>query len=179
MALAALALWACAGSPALPVYGPAPEFSLVERSARTIQSSELAGKVWIADFIFTTCGGVCPLMTAEMRKLQQQLPPQIQLVSFSVDPAHDTPEVLRDYAARNGADPNRWWFLTGDRNAIFAVSKSGFKLALDDSMGTEQEPITHSTRFALVDRSGQIRGYYGIEDAGAMDRLAADALGLL
>ena len=172
-------LASCATEPDLTVYGTAPEFSLTERSNRTVTRQELAGKVWIADFIFTNCGGVCPLMTAQMRKLQDQLPTDIHFVSFSVDPANDTPEILADYAARNGADPNRWLFLTGDRDTMFKVSKEGFKLAVDDTMGTEQEPITHSTRFVLVDRQGQIRGYYGMEDADAMSRLIADARKLL
>jgi len=165
--------------PELPEYGAAPAFSLQERSARTIGSEQLKGRVWIADFIFTHCGGTCPVMTAQMRKLQDQLPAKIQLVSFSVDPTNDTPAVLSDYANRNGADPERWWFLTGERDAMYKVSKEGFKLAVDDTQGTESEPITHSTRFVLVDGAGRIRGYYGIEDAGAMTRLVDDAKKLL
>lgn len=169
----------CAGKPELPIYGTAPEFSLTERSNRTVDRRAMEGKVWIADFIFTQCGGTCPVMTTQMRKLQTQLPAEIQFVSFSVDPAHDTPEVLTAYANRNGADANRWLFLTGDHDDLYRVSKEGFKLAVDDAEGTPAEPITHSTRFALVDRQGQIRGYYGMEDQDAMARLIADAQALL
>lgn len=169
----------CAKEPALPTYGAVPDFSLTERSNRTVTRQDLDGKVWIADFIFTRCGGTCPIMTGAMRKLQDQLPAEIQLVSFSVDPSHDSPEVLSEYANRNNADATRWWFLTGDRDAMYRISKEGFKLAVDDTMGTALEPITHSTRFALVDRDGRIRGYYGMEDADAMIRIVADAGKLL
>ncbi len=169
----------CAKEPELSKYGQSPQFSLTERSSRTVESKELQGNIWVADFIFTRCGGTCPLMTAQMRKLQDQLPTEIRLVSFSVDPTYDTPPVLSEYANQHGADPNRWWFLTGQRDEMYRISKDGFKLAVDDTQGTPSEPITHSTRFALVDRAGTIRGYYGMEDEGAMSRLIEDAKKLL
>src|SRR5215475_4212739 len=152
-------LTACARKPALPVMNTVPEFTFIERSSREVKSQELAGKVWVADFVFTNCGGFCPLMTEKMKKLQEMLPPQIQLVSFSVDPERDTPEVLAAYAKKYGADPNRWWFLTGNRESLYKLSKDGFKLAIDDTVGTEAEPITHSVRFALVDFYCRNRGY--------------------
>jgi protein SCO1/2 len=170
---------ACSPPAELPVLGNVPEFELTERSARTVTRAELDGKVWIADFIFTKCSTSCPDMTGAMRRLQEKLPVEIRFVSFSVDPARDTPEVLTGYAAKNGADPDRWLFLTGDKSALYGLSKKGFKLAVDDQNGTPSEPVTHSSRFVLVDRNGQIRGYYGIEDADAMTRLTADASRLL
>src|SRR5262249_52529592 len=102
------------GKKELPVLSNVPDFTLTERSAREVRRDELAGKIWIADFIFTECAGTCPLMTTNMKKLQEALPAEIQFVSFSVDPAHDT-QVLKEYADRNGADPKRWLFLTGDK----------------------------------------------------------------
>jgi len=92
------------------------------------------------------------MMSEEMRKLQDVLPPEIRMVSFTVDPSRDTAEVLAKYAQKFGADENRWWFLTGERQALYDLSIKGFKLALEDTGGTRTEPITHSTRFALVDR---------------------------
>src|SRR5262245_5408071 len=163
----------------LPVMSDAPDFKLTERSAREVRRDELAGKVWVADFIFTQCAGTCPLMTVNMKKLQDALPAEVQFVSFSVDPEHDTPEVLKEYADRNGADPKRWLFLTGDKAALYTLSIDGFKLALDATGGTPAEPIVHSTRFALVDRQGRIRGYYGMEDEDALDRLAKDVKTLM
>ena len=175
-----LAFAACSKPTAeLPVLGKAPEFSLTESSERTVTRTELDGKVWIADFIFTNCTSMCPDMTGHMRRLQDKLPSDIRFVSFSVDPAHDTPAALSAYAKKNGADPSRWFFLTGDKDALYKLSKKGFKLAVDDQNGTAADPVTHSSRFVLIDRKGQIRGYYGIEEPGAVDRLASDAPKLL
>lgn len=174
-----LLLMGCAGSLVLPDYSVAPDFTLTERSNRQVTRKDLAGQVWIADFIFTRCTGICPAMSSNMQKLQSQLPKEVRLVSFSVDPDHDTPQVLSEYAKRYNADPERWLFLTGDAEAVQKLSVDGFKLALDPTAGTEAEPITHSSRFALVDREGHIRGYYGTEDPSALDRLVADAKTLL
>lgn len=174
-----LLAFGCARQPELARYGAVPNFSLTERSGQTVSLSDLADKVWIADFIFTSCAGACPSMTANMSKLQKMLPPEIRMVSFTVDPRRDTMKVLADYADHYGADKERWLFLTGERENLYNLSIKGFKLAIDDTMGTEAEPITHSTRFALVDRQGQIRGYYsGIEDED-LKRLSADAKRLL
>jgi protein SCO1/2 len=179
LALSLVLLTGCAGSSALPDYSAVPDFTLTERSNRAVTRGDLMGKVWIADFIFTHCAGICPTMSTNMAKLQAGLPKDIRLVSFSVDPYNDTPEVLREYATRYNADPDRWLFLTGEPEAVQKLSIGGFKLALDPSGGTETEPITHSSRFVLVDREGHIRGYYGTEDAGALGRLFADAKKLL
>jgi protein SCO1/2 len=122
---------------------------------------------------------MCPIMSEKMRKLQDTLPAEIRLVSFSVDPDVDTPAVLTEYARKFGADPNRWLFLTGSRESLFKLSKEGFKLAVDDSGGTELEPITHSSRFALVDQHGRIRGYYSMEEPSELAHLIKDAKSLL
>jgi protein SCO1/2 len=161
-------------APNIPVFSTVPDFSLTERSNRPITRKDLDGKVWVADFIFTYCSGICPTMSINMEKLQARLPREVMLVSFTVDPKNDTPAVLTEYAKRYNADPDRWLFLTGDIDGIHKLSMDGFKLAIDTESGTELEPITHSSRFALVDREGRIRGYYGMEDADALDRLVAD-----
>jgi len=179
VALLLLFVAGCSTKADPPMYGTAPAFSFTERSGREVQSSELAGKVWVADFIFTSCAGACPVMTEKMRALQEKLPPEIRLVSFTVDPERDTPETLRSYAERAGADRERWLFLTGNKEALYKLSIEGFKLGVDDAAGTPAEPITHSTRFVLVDREGRIRGYYGMEDETALERLEEDATGLL
>ena len=141
-------------------FGSVPEFELVERSGETITLDDLAGEVWVANLIFTHCGGTCPLMTVQMRSLQSVLPVEVRFVSITVDPARDTPKVLAEYAALHGADPERWLFLTGERDDIYRLSQEGFHLAVDDTFGSEIEPITHSTRFVLVDQEGRIRNYY-------------------
>ncbi len=132
--------------------------------------------MWIADFIFTRCPDVCPILTTRMRDLQRTLDgsdPPIGLVSISVDPARDTPEVLKQYAAVHGAEPG-WWFLTGDRDAIAGLLRDGFHVAFADD-GPATAPITHSDRFVLVDRDLHVRGYYHGNDPDDVRRLAADA----
>ena len=174
-----LLITACSRKADLPVMNPVPEFTLIERSSREVTNQDLAGKIWIADFVYTTCGGICPIMTQKMRKLQDALPAEIKLVSFSVDPDVDTPAVLTDYAKQYGADPDRWLFLTGNKESLFKLSKEGFKLAVADSGGTELEPITHSSRFALVDRQGRIRGYYSMDEPSELAHIISDAKSLL
>ena len=118
------------------------------------------------------------MMTSQIRKLQDA-PQDIRLVSFSVDPVRDTRAVLNDYADRFGADRQRWSFVTGDRQSLYDLSIKGFKLGVDDKQGTQAEPITHSSRFVLVDKDARIRGYYsGSEDAD-LKRLIEDAKRLL
>lgn len=171
------------GNPAadLPVLGTVPAFTLTAGDGRTVSADALRGQVWIADFIFTRCPGQCPVLTANMAKLQTALPADaagvVRLVSFSVDPAHDTPEALRAYAERFGADGARWTFLTGDREALYTLIRDGFHLAIDEEPGST-EMITHSDRFILVDRDLRIRGYYDGMDAEAQVRLVRDAAGL-
>ena len=177
--LCLLLIAACSRKVDLPVMSTVPDFTLIERSSREVKNQELAGKIWIADFVYTSCGGMCPIMTEKMRKLQDKLPAEIRLVSFSVDPDVDTPAVLTEYAKKFGADPNRWLFLTGNRDSLYKLSKEGFKLAVDNSGGTEVEPITHSSRFALVDQQGRIRGYYSMEEPSELAHLIKDAKSLL
>jgi protein SCO1/2 len=157
------------------VYGQVPEFTLTESGGRTVSLQDLAGKVWIADFIFTSCAGTCPMMTSQMGKLQDALPREIGLVSFSVDPNRDTPEVLARYAKQYHADPTRWMFLTGDRATLFNLSINGFKLAVDDFQGSEQEPITHSSRLVLIDKQSRIRAYYSGTEEADLKKLIEDA----
>lgn len=159
----------------LPSYGMVPPFEFVNQNAQPFGSAQLAGKIWIADFIFTGCPGPCPMISTRMSELQRPLEKtDILLVSFSVDPANDTPEVLRAYAEKLHAQPNRWDFLTGPTDAIYALTRDGFKLAVSD--GSEETGIpVHSTRVVLVDRHGVIRGYYDALAPDAVTKLSADA----
>jgi len=164
--------------PRLPVYGQVPDFRLMERSGQSVTLSDLRGQIWIADFIFTRCPGPCPLMSARMAGLQQPLAERadVRLVSITVDPEYDTPQVLREYADRFRAGPS-WLFLTGNKAAIFKLAQQGFHLAAQDNpdaASLDQGPIIHSTRFVLVDRQAQIRGYYDSTDKESMQRLLLD-----
>jgi cytochrome oxidase Cu insertion factor (SCO1/SenC/PrrC family) len=160
-------------------FGVVPDFSLVERSGRRVTLGDLDGQIWIADFIFTSCAGTCPMMTDKMRLLEKELPEEIRMVSFTVDPTRDTPEVLTRYADQRGVTGDRWMFLTGERDELYKLSKEGFHLAVDDTIGTEIEPITHSTRFTLVDGRGNIRGYYDGTAMETVAQLAQDVENLL
>ncbi len=164
-------------------FGNVPEFSLVERSGKTVTLSELRGKVWIADFIYTSCTDTCPLQSAAMAKLQEHWSGQdgLRLVSFSVDPARDTPQVLSRYAEHFKADAHRWLFLTGHKAQISRLVEEGFRLSATPvlSSGTEEDVVLHSPRFVLIDRASHIRGYYDSRDAAALQRLDQDALTLL
>jgi len=159
--------------------GTVPDFTLVERNGRTVARSDFDGKVWVADFIFTNCAGTCPLMTEQMSELQFVLPDEVRLVSFTVDPARDTPMVLSSYADSHQADSDRWYFLTGSREELYTLAREGFHLAVDDTLGTEAEPIAHSSRFVLVDRQGTIRQYYDGTDTAEVSRIEDDVRGLL
>lgn len=182
-ALLALALagGACRRPPELPVLFELPEFALVERSGAPFTRADLGGRVSIADFIFTRCGGVCPRMTARMASLRQALPAEVRLVSFTVDPEHDTPAVLRDYAAPLAAG-DRWLFVTGAKAELHRLASDGFKLAameLPPGTPSDDGPFLHSSRFVLVDGRARVRGYYDSEDAGQMAALGRDAARLL
>jgi cytochrome oxidase Cu insertion factor (SCO1/SenC/PrrC family) len=164
---------------ALPVLGQVPDFTLTNRDGRTVRRADLAGAPWIADFVFTSCISSCPLLSARLARIDSSLPAGsgIRLVSFSVDPAHDTPDVLERYARSYGAS-GRWLFLTGDGEQVQTLSRQGFKLALEAGGGSGTEAILHSTRFVLVDADGAIRGSYPALDPEALRQLAADVRAL-
>lgn len=172
--LAALWLAACRPQAAPPVLGDVPPFQLIERNAQPYGSEQLRGQVWVANFIFTTCPDVCPALTAQMKRLDTLLAPdeRPRRVSISVDPARDTPEVLRRYAEQHGVGAN-WDFLTGERSAVAALLMDGFHVAFADD-GPPSQPITHSDRLVLVDASLRIRGYYHGRLDDELGRLVRD-----
>jgi protein SCO1/2 len=160
-------------------YGTVPIFQLTNQDGQPFGSTQLLGKIWIADFIFTTCPGPCPMISTRMSELQKPLEKtDVHLVSFTVDPAKDTPEVLRGYAEKLRAQAGRWNFLTGPQSVIYELSRDGFKLAVSDGREETGIPV-HSTRMVLVDRHGDIRGYYDATEPDAVTKLVADTSHLL
>jgi len=160
------------GHPELGVVFPTSPFALTDQDGKPFSSENLRGHVYVCDFIFTTCGMVCPTMTHKLSLVQQQTPPGVQLVSFTVDAAHDTPPVLKEYAAKFGADLSRWHFLTGtpeQMKATVANMKLGFQAA------DERNPIVHSEKFLLIDGAGSVRGVYESGDEKSMADLVTDA----
>ena len=161
----------------LPVIRAVPEFSLTDQNGQTFTKADLRGKIWIADFIFTRCKGPCPLMTARMLEMQKALvkTPEVKLVSVTVDPEYDTPEVLKAYAEANHADPNRWKFLTGDKAVIEKLVTEGFMQHLSEEDG---EPV-HGTMFLIVDGNGMVRSARMLEDPELIPKVLMDTGNLL
>ena len=161
----------------LPVIRAVPEFSLIDQNGRTVTNEDLRGKIWIADFIFTRCKGPCPLMTARMLEMQKALvkTPEVKLVSVTVDPEYDTPEVLRAYAEANFADADRWKFLTGDKTVIEKLVTEGFMQHLAEENG---EPV-HGTMFLVVDGNGMVRSARMLEDPELIPKILTDTGNLL
>jgi protein SCO1/2 len=159
-----------AKQPPLPIYGQIAGFELTDETAKPFDRKSLDGKIWVADFIFTTCTGPCPRMSSLMRQVQQTTSgmPEVKLVSFTVDPEHDTPAALAEYAARYHAQPERWHFLTGSREALDALMRDAFKL------GNVDGQLVHSTRLVLLDRKARIRGYYGTSEDSPVTQLVRD-----
>ncbi len=160
---------------ALPELGAVPSFSLTTEAGSNADDAMFNGKISVVDFIFTSCAGICPMMSGRMAWLQEELRdhPDIQFVSFSVDPLTDTPDVLTEYGKRYGAIPGRWTFLTGDRDQIYTLTKNGFRLGLE---AEGENAIIHSPKFVLVDRKGSIRGYYDSDSTDTMDQLKEHAV---
>lgn len=168
----AILLAGCRNQPELPRLFPVPDAKLVDEQGRAVSLDSLKDKVTVYNFIFTSCTGTCPVMTNNMRRLTERVPKEapVRFVSISVDPARDTPAVLAGYAKRVRNDP-RWMFLTGDRDAIVKLSVQGFKLTAGDPM-PGGEPLLHSSKFAVADRQGIIREYYGGTDGDAATHVA-------
>ena len=166
--LVALALTGLRGrsTVALPVLSVVPDFVLTNQDNRTITRTELLGRPWVADIIFTRCAGPCPLMTRRMKSLQDVLPSdsRVRLVTLTTDPAYDTPAVLRQYGERFGADFRRWWFLTGTSEQIARLAIDGLKLTaleIPESQRTNPADLfIHSTTFVVVDGQGQVRASF-------------------
>ena len=169
----------------LPVYGAVGDFSLIERSGEAFGLADLKRRVWIINFFFSQCTEVCPRTMPQMARLQEALAEaeDVRLVSITVDPEHDTLTVLAEFAGHFDAQPGRWYFLTGDQQAIYDLSLDTFHMAVGEAPESEHKhsgnAFLHDGHFALVDRQGQIRGYYDGLDDEAMPRLRQDVRSLL
>jgi protein SCO1 len=155
-------------------YGAVPLFDLTAQDGQPFHSQALAGKIWVADFIYTTCPGPCPRMTSQMREVQDAVLKvrDVRLVSFTVDPERDTPPVLAEYAKTHGAASAVWHFLTGPKDTLQKLDRDAFKL------GNLDGTLQHSTRFVLVDRQAHIRGYYDTSESTAIPKLISDLYAL-
>ena len=173
---------ACLRQPELPVLGQLPDFQLINEKGQPVGLSDLKGQVWAVNFIFTSCGGTCPLLTRKMTRVQAFIQKEgwrgkdspVKIISISVDPDRDTPEVLADYAKSFGANPEIWSFLTGSFGEIEKTVVQGFKMAMgkvkgapgDESADPGFYDVVHGERFILVDQQGRIRGYFSADKDG-------------
>lgn len=162
----------------LDVLGRVPDFTLTNQFARPVSLSNLLGQVWVADVIFTRCPISCERMTQRMHALEKDVSTRlsVKFVSITADPGFDSPEVLKRYAERHQIDQSRWHFLTGIKRDVYALSVSGLKFAVIDNENKTipDDLFVHSTQFALVDKRGNIRGYFeGTEDADRKQLLLA------
>ena len=158
------------------VYHQIADFSLVNQLGDTITNSDVSGKVYVADFFFTSCPTICPVMKKEMLRVYEKFNsnPDFKILSHSIDVAHDTPEVLKDYAERLGVNDARTWnFLTGDQEKIFELGQTSY---LTTAMADQLEPggFLHSGAFLLIDQQGRIRGVYDGTKSDQVDRLIND-----
>jgi protein SCO1/2 len=160
------------GGPAkqLPVYDKVPDFTMTDSKGRPFRQSDMAGKIWIVDFIYTFCPAECPLMSSRMKKLEGQIKgmSDVRLLSISVDPERDTPPVLDKFANRWSAPNAQWTFITGNAATVHLLAYQTFHV------GDVINKMEHSTKFALVDRQGVIRGYYSSFDRDSMADLVKD-----
>jgi len=168
--LASFGLWGCRQASTLPELGSIPPFEFMDEEGKAFGSSQLKGKIWVADFFFTNCPGPCPRMSNQLQRVQTETTkmPHVHLVSITVDPDRDTSATLKQYARRFKADPARWTFLTGRKDLIRNLMSESFYLGYADTM---QE---HSTRFVLVDRNMKIRGFYDSFAKDGIDKLIED-----
>lgn len=158
-------------------YNQVEPFTLTDQDGRTVTRDDLLGHAWIACFVFARCTGPCPRISGNMKALQARIGSQdVRLVTFTVDPEHDTPEVLREYAANLGANPQIWSFLTGTPSDIQALSQKSFLLPIErDSTRPIGESVTHRTVLTVVDKSGRVRGYYDGENEPGLSQALARA----
>lgn len=153
------------------------DYALVDQHGRPFTPETLRGQVWVAGFVFTTCPSTCPVVTKAMSDLRDRFDRysvDVQMVSFTVDPQHDTPQVLSAYIEEQGIDNDRWRFVTGEPADVIGLVRGGFKLGVGQREADEDGvayDIAHSTKLALVDENGGIRGFYGIDGEHGTDEI--------
>ncbi|GMQ24752.1 hypothetical protein Aoki45_14340 [Algoriphagus sp. oki45] len=157
-----------------------PEFSFLNQNGESLGRAEMEGKITIVDFFFTSCPSICPLMSKEMERVNDMFrdEPKVQIMSISIDPEYDTPEILKEYAERHNAIPGKWHFLSGPKEETYQLAKCGFVLPTLDGNGVPDD-FVHSDKFVLIDDMGRIRGYYSGTDREAVDLLMLETKVLL
>ena len=153
-----------------------PDFTFTNQLGQPVGKAQMVGKVTIVDFFFTSCPSICPLMSTEMERVNDMFreEPKIQILSISIDPEFDTPEILKGYADKYNAQAGKWDFLTGEKTETYQLAKCGFILPTLDGMGVPDD-FAHSDKFVLVDELGRIRGFYSGTNREEVDLLMLEA----
>jgi protein SCO1 len=165
-------------------YHTIPAFSLFDQDGNPFTEASFDENIVVADFFFTSCPGICPVMTSNMKKVQDLFASKdiVKFVSFTVDPKRDTPEKLKEYGIKNGADLSKWSFLTGDKTIIYELARNSFFINAEEAdkvnAGSDEDFI-HGEHFVLLDKSRRIRGYYAATDSVEVERLKQELVVLL
>jgi protein SCO1/2 len=156
-------------------YHTIPEFNLIDQDGKPLKGSDLRGSIYVTDFFFTTCPGICPKLTNQLKRVQEEFASndQIKILSITVDPAHDSAEVLKNYAELNRAIPNKWFFATGQKDSIYNLAHNGYFISAGEEKNGP-EAFLHSSKLILVDKEGRIRGYYDGTSQTEVDRLVTE-----
>ena len=151
------------------------DFNLVNHLGDTVTLADVQGQILVVDFFFTRCATICPLMTKNLQRIHDRLGPDapVQLMSHSVTPVADSVSVLSAYADKHGADPDLWWFLTGEKSEIYTLARKSYFSCLDEGDGGFQD-FVHTENIVLVDDQGRLRGFYDGTDSKAMSQLFSD-----
>ena len=155
-------------------------FTMINQNGQTITEKDYENKVYVADFFFTTCPSICPIMTKNMFSLQEKLKtkyPEVKLLSYSVTPEIDTIEQLKRYAVENKVDDKIWNLVTGDKKEIYNLARKSYLVVQNDGNGGPHDMI-HTENFVLIDKENRVRGYYDGTDINEMDRLITE-IGML
>lgn len=156
-------------------YHKIANFSLTNQNGNRISQRDYQGKIYVADFFFTTCPSICPIMTNNMAYIQSKImdDPQVKLLSFSVTPEIDSVPQLKKYALEKGVNDKKWNLLTGEKKEIYTLARKSYFVVKEDGDGGPHDMI-HTENFVLVDPEKRIRGYYDGTDKAAMENLLAD-----
>ncbi len=155
------------------------EFSFQNQENKTISRADVEGKVFVAEYFFTTCGTICPIMNQQMMRIQEAYKnnPDLKILSFTVDPDIDDVKQMKTYADGHGADPNQWYFLTGNKEDLYSLARKSFfilKPAEAENLGDAGSDFIHTNNFVLVDQKLRIRGYYDGTNPKEVDKLIQD-----
>jgi protein SCO1 len=171
----------------LPILGEGDhrvrQFSFINQDGKKVTNDDVKGKVYVVEYFFTTCKGICPKMNENISKVYQAFKGnnKVMILSHTVDPLKDTVEAMKEYSLRFEADPSQWLFLTGDKKELYDMARYSYLVTAADDTATVdiQSDFIHTDRFVLVDEIGHIRGQYEGTNKGSIDQLIGDIKELL